>query len=111
MGCVLEEKCLENVMIEPRPGTCLMCGQPAEELICSACLMLQMRQILGQNVCRRLGIIEVPPGLKLSVVVPVYNERNTLREILQRILAVRIPKEIILIDDYSKDGTREILQQ
>jgi glycosyltransferase involved in cell wall biosynthesis len=41
----------------------------------------------------------------------VYNERETLREILRRIRAVRIPKEIILVDDFSRDGTREILQE
>jgi glycosyltransferase involved in cell wall biosynthesis len=73
--------------------------------------MQQIRQMLGEHVCRRLGIFELPPGLKLSVVVPVYNERDTLREILRRIQAVRIPKEIILIDDFSRDGTREILQE
>jgi glycosyltransferase involved in cell wall biosynthesis len=73
--------------------------------------MQQLRQLLGEPICRRLGIIELPPGLKLSVVVPVYNERNTIHEILRRIQAVRIPKEIVLIDDFSRDGTREILQQ
>jgi glycosyltransferase involved in cell wall biosynthesis len=67
--------------------------------------------VLGERVCRRLGLIEVPAGLKLSVVVPVFNERNSIREILRRIQAVRIPKEIILIDDFSTDGTRAILQE
>jgi glycosyltransferase involved in cell wall biosynthesis len=46
---------------------------------------------------------------RLSVVVPVYNERVTLPEILQRIQAVAIPKEILLVDDGSTDGTREYL--
>ena len=107
----MEEKYLDTTTMEVRPGTCLLCSQPAEGLICSTCLMQQMRQVLGETVCRRLGIIELPPGLKLSVVVPVYNERDTLRQILKRIMVVRIPKEIILIDDFSKDGTREILQE
>lgn len=48
--------------------------------------------------------------MKLSVVMPVYNERATLEEAVRRVCNVRIPKEIILVDDGSTDGTREILQ-
>jgi glycosyltransferase involved in cell wall biosynthesis len=48
--------------------------------------------------------------MKLSVVIPVYNEKNTILEILDRVRAVNIPKEIIIIDDFSTDGTRGILQ-
>ena len=51
--------------------------------------------------------------MKLSVVIPVYNERDTLQEILSRVKAVPLPgveKEIILVDDCSTDGTREMLQ-
>ncbi|HWS45329.1 MAG TPA: glycosyltransferase family 2 protein [Acidimicrobiia bacterium] len=57
-----------------------------------------------------------PPKLhKLSVVVPVYNERNTLVEILRRMRAVELPegveRELIVVDDGSTDGTRDVLQQ
>ena len=48
-----------------------------------------------------------PP--KLSVVVPVYNERATIEEILRRIQAVEVEKEIVIVDDGSTDGTRELL--
>lgn len=48
-------------------------------------------------------------NIKLSVVVPVYNEKATLMEILARIREVEINKEIILVDDYSQDGTRQLL--
>jgi glycosyltransferase involved in cell wall biosynthesis len=49
--------------------------------------------------------------LKLSVIVPVYNEKKTIEEILRRVAAVQIDKEIILVDDFSNDGTREILKK
>ena len=52
---------------------------------------------------------------KLSVVVPVYNERNTLVEIVRRMRAVELPdsieREIIVVDDGSDDGTRDVLRQ
>lgn len=46
---------------------------------------------------------------KLSVVLPVYNERRTIEEVLRRVQAVAIDKEIVIIDDGSQDGTRELL--
>ncbi len=47
--------------------------------------------------------------MKLSVLIPAYNEKNTLREAIRRVQRVNVPKEIIVIDDGSKDGSREIL--
>jgi glycosyltransferase involved in cell wall biosynthesis len=47
--------------------------------------------------------------VKLSVVIPVYNERDTIDQIIARVKAVPIDKEIILVDDCSRDGTREHL--
>jgi len=48
--------------------------------------------------------------MKLSIVIPVYNEKNTIREIIRRVQETPFEKEIIIIDDYSTDGTREILK-
>jgi len=67
------------------------------------------QNFLGKSVCRDLGIYPLPEGLRISVVVPVYNEKDTVVEIVRRIRATPIPKEIILVDDGSTDGTREVL--
>lgn len=50
---------------------------------------------------------------KLSVVIPVYNEEQTIEEIIRRVMAVDVglEKEIIVVDDCSQDGTREILER
>ena len=47
----------------------------------------------------------------LSVVMPVFNEKDTIKEVIRRIRQVDIDKEIIVVDDASTDGTREILQE
>ncbi len=53
----------------------------------------------------------MPSGsLKLSVVMPVFNERKTIEEVLRRVQAVDVEKEVIVVDDGSTDGTRELLQ-
>ena len=49
--------------------------------------------------------------LKLSIVIPIYNERETLETLIAKVNAVDYDKEIILIDDFSTDGTREILNK
>ena len=47
----------------------------------------------------------------LSVVMPVYNEKETIAEIIPRVLAVPVRKELIVVDDGSKDGTRDMLPE
>ena len=47
--------------------------------------------------------------MKLSVVMPVYNERSTLREIIAKVLAVPMDIELLCVDDGSQDGSRDIL--
>jgi glycosyltransferase involved in cell wall biosynthesis len=49
--------------------------------------------------------------VKLSVVIPAYNEAKTIREIVRRVIAVPIDKEILIVDDGSTDGTRDILRE
>lgn len=48
---------------------------------------------------------------KLSVVIPVYNEERYIKEVIERVKNVPIDKEIIIVDDASTDGTREILKE
>ena len=45
----------------------------------------------------------------VSVVIPVFNEMRTLEQVIKRVQAAPVEKEIILVDDYSTDGTRELL--
>jgi glycosyltransferase involved in cell wall biosynthesis len=52
-----------------------------------------------------------PITLKLSVVIPCFNERGTIMEILDRVHAVPIEKQVIVVDDCSADGSRELLIQ
>jgi len=52
-----------------------------------------------------------PSALLLSVLIPVYNERATIELILDQVHAVPVRKEIICVDDFSTDGTREMLQR
>ena len=47
----------------------------------------------------------------LSVIVPVYNERLTIRKLVERVRAVPIRKEIIIVDDGSTDGTADVVRE
>ena len=70
-----------------------------------------LRQLLGEQACRLLGIYPIPDGFKVSVVIPVFNEKQWVRELVRRVQATPIPKEIVLVDDCSTDGTRDILKE
>lgn len=70
-----------------------------------------LHQLLGEGACRQVGIFPLPPGFKLSVVIPVYNEERWLAELVRRVQVVPIPKELILVNDMSTDTTPAILKQ
>src|SRR5262245_42985475 len=63
----------------------------------------------------RVSNESTPTGVKLSVVVPVYNERYLVGELLRRVLAVSAPEirelEVLVIDDGSSDGSLAVLRQ
>ncbi len=65
--------------------------------------------ILGDDLCRRLGLFPIPAGERLSVVIPVFNEVRTLAKVLEEVQRCGLPCEIILVDDGSTDGTRDLI--
>jgi glycosyltransferase involved in cell wall biosynthesis len=68
-------------------------------------------RLLGEPLARSLGVYRVPDDLVLSVVIPVYNEVRTLHLLVDRVREVPLRKQIILVDDCSKDGTTEMLRE
>jgi glycosyltransferase involved in cell wall biosynthesis len=66
---------------------------------------------LGEAGCRQLGFYAIPEQLLLSVVIPIYNEERTLRDLVARVCAVPVRKELVLVDDCSTDGTRQVLRE
>ncbi len=69
------------------------------------------KQTIGESVCRQLGFYAIPDGLRLSVVIPVYNEEKTLRDLVQRVREVPIRKELILVNDCSQDSSKDIMAE
>jgi len=70
-----------------------------------------LKQTLGDAACRQMGFYAIPTDLLLSVVIPVYNEQTTLEELVDRVCQVPVRKELVLVDDCSRDGSRAILEQ
>jgi glycosyltransferase involved in cell wall biosynthesis len=52
-----------------------------------------------------------PISLRVSVVIPCFNERDTVNKLIDRVHAVPVDKEVIVVDDCSSDGTRELLEK
>ncbi|GMQ80551.1 MAG: glycosyltransferase family 2 protein [Planctomycetia bacterium] len=69
-----------------------------------------LQHLLGPNLCRQLGIYRLPADFLLSVVVPVYNEVRTLPEVIRRVRSTGIPTQIIVVDDGSTDGSRQLVE-
>jgi glycosyltransferase involved in cell wall biosynthesis len=98
-----------HVSAPPQPaapqGQICVPGVDAEELEA----IIAGVEVLGDEALAQLGGFRLPVGFRLSIVVPVFNELQHIDEILRRVHATPVPKEIIVVDDYSTDGTRERL--
>jgi glycosyltransferase involved in cell wall biosynthesis len=66
---------------------------------------------LGANACRQIGIYPIPDGWRLSVVIPVFNEERWIEALIDRVQSVPMPKEIIMVNDHSTDGSAAILDR
>ncbi|MDG2391040.1 MAG: glycosyltransferase family 2 protein [Planctomycetaceae bacterium] len=69
-----------------------------------------LKLTIGEVACQQLGFYAIPDHITVSVVIPVYNEEATLEKILDRVCAVPILKEIVLVDDYSIDDSAKIIE-
>ena len=66
---------------------------------------------LGETVCSNLGLVVVPDDFVLSVVIPVYNEEKTLHVIVDAVASVPVTKEMILVNDCSKDDSQKSMEE
>ncbi len=88
------------------------CSEPSEQMrdltpaeLWSAAHVNRCLRWLGKPICQQLGIYSLPPSFVLTVIVPIYNEVQTIDELIDRLRATGIPMQIILVDDGSGDGT------
>ncbi len=94
-----------------REALAQLTGGLADECDLSQSPRLELLEaMLGKASCRRLGIYRLPEDFLLSVVIPVYNEVNTLATVIDRVRKTGIPTEIILVDDGSEDGSRDLME-
>ncbi len=73
-------------------------------------MQLDPRRLATGRMIAHAGSQSGGPLVKLSIIIPIYNERNLLPTVLEKVREVDIEKELILVDDFSRDGTREYLK-
>lgn len=69
------------------------------------------KQMMGEAACRHVGFYVIPEDIRLSVVIPIYNEEKMLRNLVERVREVPIRKELVLVDDCSADRSREVMKE
>ena len=78
-------------------------------MIISKPLLTKLNETLGTEACQELDFYAIPEDFLLSVVIPVYNEGKTLSDLVHAVKAVPIKKQIILVDDCSKDNSHDVM--
>lgn len=66
------------------------------------------KSALGESACRQLGFYVIPPEIVVSVIIPFFNEEETLETVVNKVAGIPVAKEIILVDDGSTDGSPAI---
>jgi len=67
----------------------------------------KMHQLLGKHACSKLAIYSLPTDFVLTVIVPIYNECETIDGVIDRLRSTGIPTQVVLVDDGSTDGTSD----
>ena len=71
----------------------------------------ELERLLGVSACRALGVYRIPKDFVLSVVMPVYNEVDTVEQVIERVRAIPLNIELVIVDDGSTDGTVDVLNR
>jgi glycosyltransferase involved in cell wall biosynthesis len=71
----------------------------------------RMHRLLGKHACAKLAIYSLPTDFVLTVIVPIYNECETINSVVDRLRSTGIRLQIVLVDDGSTDGTNEVVDQ
>lgn len=74
-------------------------------------LVEKLKQEQGASWCHDRALATFPPAFRFTVVMPVFNEANTIAEMIERVCQVDLPMELIVVDDGSNDGTTEVLRE
>lgn len=70
-----------------------------------------LSQTFGEDVCRQVGVARLPDDFLLTVVIPVFNEAATIRQVVDRVMSTGLPVELIIVDDGSHDESGEKLER
>jgi glycosyltransferase involved in cell wall biosynthesis len=95
---------MRDVLLGALEGEVAPTGEPFDRVTI-------LHRLLGHELFRKLGLFRLPSGFKLSVVMPVYNEIRTLARVIERVRATKLPLELVIVDDGSRDGSREYLAE
>jgi glycosyltransferase involved in cell wall biosynthesis len=99
-------------VVAPRPGKTVDDVRTLDDISGELEALCQLsQQLLEEEYSIDPLRCEVPTDFKLTVVIPVYNEVATLYNVVGKVCALPVRKEIVLVDDCSTDGTRDLLKE